>query len=244
MLSIFKSKPKLHELIPTNYVDIHSHVLPGIDDGAKSIEDSAFLIKSMREFGFQKIITTPHTYKSFWDNTPQTIKEAKEKVQHNLPELCSAVQLTAASEYYLDDHFVTLIQNGTLLPLKENYVLVELSYLNAPLQLFEILFEMQLKGYQPVLAHPERYVFYHRQFTSYNQLKKAGCLFQMNLLAAVGYYGKEVTAAADQLLKQGFYDYVGSDIHHQNHISAFNRKILLKNKTAFEEAIAGNSFFK
>ena len=111
------------------------------------------------------------------------------------------------------------------------------------MQLFEILFELQLKGYQPVLAHPERYNFYHHNFSMYEQLKKAGCLFQMNLLSSVGYYGKDVAIAADKLLDKRLIDFVGSDIHHENHIKSFQNKIIIKNKEALEKAISANVLF-
>ena len=119
-------------------------------------------------------------------------------------------------------------QNEKLLPLKDNYVLVEMSYINAPIQLYKILFDLQVAGYKPVLAHPERYTFYHNKLNEYEKLKKAGCLFQMNLLAVVGYYGENVTKIAEQLLQKGMYDFVGSDVHHDNHIAAFDQKIKIK----------------
>lgn len=243
MFSLFKSKPKLFELIPENYVDIHSHVLPGIDDGAKTIEDTRFLLNEMLDFGFKKVITTPHTMKNVWDNTKTAILEAKAKVEKELPSESNRLQLSCASEYFLDADFVKLFETESLLTLKENYVLVEMSYLNAPIQLYDILFELQLKGYKPILAHPERYIFFHSNFSEYEKLKKAGCLFQMNLLSSVDYYGKEVSLIAEKLLAKEMIDFVGSDIHHKNHILAFKDKIVIKSINQFEVAIANNSFF-
>lgn len=243
MFSIFKSKPKLFELIPNDYVDIHSHVLPGIDDGAKIIEDTRFLLNEMLDFGFTKVIATPHTMKNVWDNTTQIILEARAKVAKELPVEINRLQLSCASEYFLDANFVQQFQNESLLTLKDNYILVEMSYLNAPIQLYDILFELQLKGYQPVLAHPERYTFFHSNFNEYENLKKAGCLFQMNLLSGVGYYGKEVSLIADKLLAKDMIDFVGSDIHHKNHVFSFKDKIIIKSLEKFELAINNNSFF-
>lgn len=244
MLSLFKSKPKLFELIPNDYVDIHSHVLPGIDDGAKIMEDTHFLLNEMLDFGFKKVITTPHTMKNVWDNSKVSILEAKAKVEKELPVESNRLQLSCASEYFLDADFVKLFETESLLTLKENYVLVEMSYLNAPIQLYDILFELQLKGYKPLLAHPERYTFFHSNISEYEKLKKAGCLFQMNLLSSVGYYGKDVSAIAEKLLAKDMIDFVGSDVHHKNHIFSFKDKIIIKSMDKFENAIANNSLFR
>lgn len=244
MLSLFKTKPKLFELIPAGYVDIHSHVLPGIDDGAKTIQDSEFLLNSMMNLGFSKVITTPHTMGNVWNNTTATINNALQKVQLEIGNAAKTANLQAASEYFLDEHLMELATQGPLLTLKENYILVEMSYLNAPLQLYDFLFELQLKGYQLILAHPERYSFLHNHKKEYEKLKKAGCMFQLNLLAAVGYYGRDVANTADYLLKEGLYNFVGSDIHHKFHVESFQRKVTFGMKNTLEELIAKNQYFK
>ena len=244
MISLFKSKPKLVDIIPSNYVDIHSHLLPGIDDGAKTTDDSRNILKSMIRFGFNEVITTPHTIKTVWDNSREDILNTYQNVTKDLNFETSKTQLRVASEYMMDENFVQLFKSEPLLTLKENYVLVEMSYLNPPIQLLDILFELQLEGYKPVLAHPERYTFYHNKLNEYEKLKKAGCLFQMNLLSSVGYYGKDVAKAVDKLLTNNMIDYVGSDIHHQHHIAAFENKLIIKNTIEFEKAINKNVFFK
>ena len=244
MLSLFKSKPKLSELVPSNYVDIHSHVLPGIDDGAQQMEDSKFLLESMIGYGFSKVITTPHTMKNVWNNTSSTINDALDLVHTALPNVSHQVSLQCASEYFLDENLMQLVQQEKLLTLKDNFILIEMSYLNAPIQLYDFLFELQLKGYQLVLAHPERYNYFHSNKKEFAKLKKAGCLFQLNLLATVGYYGKNVAEIADYLLKENMYDFVGSDIHHKNHIAAFQNKTIIKNVQTLEETMVKNVFFK
>ena len=244
MVSLFKTKPKLAALIPSNYVDIHSHVLPGIDDGAKTMEDTRFLLDGMAQLGFSKSITTPHTMGNVWDNTSETIKEALEAVHATVPIAAQALNLQAASEYFLDESLMKRIGDKALLTLKDNYVLVEMSYLNAPLQLYDFLFELQLKGYQLILAHPERYSFLHGKKKEYAKLKKAGCMFQLNLLATVGYYGKDVCEIADYLLKEDCYDFVGSDIHHAQHLASFDKKIKISNPKILEQVMAKNQFFK
>ena len=175
MLSFLKSKPKLSDLIPSGYVDIHSHILPGIDDGAKTLEDTEFLLEEMKQLGFTKVITTPHTMSTVWENTPETIQNASIKVKS---ELSLPFEIQAASEYLLDESVITKAKNKELLTLKGNFVLVELSYLNAPIQLYDFLYQLQLSGYHVVLAHPERYSYIHSNKKEYQKLKKAGCLFQ------------------------------------------------------------------
>lgn len=244
MLTFFRSKPVLKELIPDNYVDIHSHILFGIDDGAKTIEDSNFLMQSMLDMGFSKCITTPHTIEHVWDNTRESILQKRDEVAVLSPVLTEQTKLKAASEYMMNDSFVKLFQSEPLLTLKGNYVLVEMSYLNPPIQLYDILFKVQLAGYTPVLAHPERYAFFHHNFSEYKKLKKAGCLFQLNLLSTMGYYGPEVMAAAEKLLKKGMIDFTGSDVHHKTHIEAFSKKIRIKDYLPLTEAMKNNSIFE
>jgi protein-tyrosine phosphatase len=243
MFSFLKPKARLIDIIPSNYVDIHSHVLPGIDDGAKTIEDSKFLLENMIEFGFSKVITSPHTIENIWNNTPETISKSLQFTIENLSELTAKVELKAASEYIMDDYFASLFEDGKLLTLKDNYVLVEMSYINPPIQLYDYIFKLQVAGYIPVLAHPERYVFYHSDVSNYEKLKKAGCYFQMNLLSATGYYGKEVAKIADILLKKGMIDFVGSDFHHKHHVASFSNPLIIKETVALKKAAENNCFF-
>ncbi len=240
MLSLLKKRPFLKDLLPPGYIDIHSHLLPGIDDGAKTIDDSASLIAQLSEIGFCKFITTPHIMAVVWENTPETIKGALSEVKSTLPN----VRIKAAAEYLMDANFVKLFQSGApLLTLKDDLVLVEMSYLNPPIQLFQIIFDLQLAGYRPVLAHPERYNFYHNNFREYEKLHNAGCLFQMNLLSTVGYYGKAVAIAADELLKKGLIDLTGSDVHHLNHVRSFERRLVIKHDKALMAILPNNRQF-
>lgn len=243
MFSIFSSQKPLSEFIPDNHVDIHSHIMNGIDDGAKTIDETLFLAESLQKLGIQKCITTPHTFTGFWDNTLQSIQAKEQETKNLLSQNKVNFKFKAASEYLLDDHFVSLFQKKEILTLKDNFVLVEMSYINPPIQLFDIIFEMQVAGYIPVLAHPERYLFYHANIDMYAKLKNAGCYFQLNMLSTVGYYGKDVLIAAEKLLKAGMIDYVGTDVHHKKHIQAFSEKIKIKDTKPFSEAIANNQFF-
>jgi protein-tyrosine phosphatase len=244
MLKFFKSKPVLKDLIPDNHVDIHSHLLPGIDDGARTFTDTLRLTKALKGFGISQLITTPHIIEHVWDNYPDQIKANKADTLIELRKHQINIPLDAAAEYMMDEHFVQLFKSGNLLTLKDNYVLVEMSYINPPIQLYSILFDLQVAGYIPVLAHPERYLFYHNNFEEYLKLKKAGCLFQLNLLSVVGYYGDGIVKIAEKLLQKGMYHFVGSDVHHDNHVAAFGQKVKLKDWTPLKEAMANNQFFK
>lgn len=244
MFTFFKSKPTLKDLIPDHHIDIHSHLLPGIDDGARTFADTLRLTKALQEIGVTEFITTPHIIQHVWDNTQEQILDKKSYTVLELQKNNITIPFHAAAEYLMDDQFVQLFQSHNLLTLKDNYVLVEMSYINPPIQLYSILFDLQVAGYIPVLAHPERYLFYHNNFNEYQKLKRAGCVFQLNLLAVVGYYGAGITKIAEQLLQKGMYTYVGSDVHHDNHIEAFKQKINLKDSIPLKEVIANNQFFK
>lgn len=242
MIHLFQKKPILRDLIPDNHIDIHSHLLPGIDDGATTIEDSISLLNQMSEIGFKNIITTPHIITNVWENSESSITDKHTETLTKI-EGIQISSFKAAAEYMIDSHFLNRLATEKLLTLKDNYVLVELSYLNPPINLYEILFEIQLAGYKPVMAHPERYLFFHFNFKEYDKMKNAGCYFQLNLLSTVDYYGKNITKVVDKLFANEFYDFVGSDVHHQNHINSFNNKVTLKNIGKLNQAIEKNLFF-
>lgn len=241
MFSFFKKKKKLKELIPDNFTDIHSHILYGLDDGAKSLSDTEDLLRSLKSFGFKQFVTTPHTTPLVWENTKDGILNQYEKVRTELN--VSTDILRVASEYLMDDSFLKRLEQEKLLTLKEQYVLVEMSYINPPIQLYEIIMQLLSQGYIPVLAHPERYNFYKNDYSSFKKLKNAGCLFQMNLLSSVGYYGGDITQIADYLLKEKMYDFVGSDVHHQRHIQAFSADVQLKQIEELERVMEKNKLF-
>jgi len=246
LLFFKKNKPLLKDVIPNDYVDIHSHLLPGIDDGAPTIEDTISLITQLQEIGVKEFITTPHIINSVWNNTKESIALKHNETVSLLKNENAGITIEkAAAEYMLDSFFFDMIKKGApLLTLKDNYVLVEMSYLNAPHQLYDMIFELQMAGYIPILAHPERYLFYYNHFQEYYKLKKAGCLFQLNLLSTVGYYGIGVVALTQKLLQNELYDFVGSDVHHENHIKAFGNKMVLKNYADINSLAEKNSLFK
>ena len=198
---------------------MHSHLLPGIDDGSPDPETSIQLIRGMMELGYKNFITTPHILWDIYQNTPETIQAAYAILQEELTRNNLAVNIRPAAEYMLDEHMDELLDNNIpLLTIKGNMVLVETSFINAPLDLKEKLFKLQIKGYQPVLAHPERYLYVRGKLDLYDTLKDAGCLFQLNLLSLTNYYGKASTELAEYLIRKNFVDLIGTDLHHQRHL--------------------------
>ena len=198
--------------------DMHSHLIPGIDDGAKTIEDSIALIGAIKEMGYKTIITTPHIMIDYYPNTAETIQNGLQTVQNALKERNIDISIKAAAEYYMDEYFMSLLdKNEPLLTIYQNEVLVEFSMLYEPIMLHDVIFKLQGSGYKPIIAHPERYVFFHRDMNRYRELRAKGCLFQLNMLAVSGYYGGHIKAIAEQLLQWGMYDYCGSDMHHEKH---------------------------
>ena len=226
IFNLFKSKPTLKELIPDGFVDIHSHILPGIDDGAKNIKESLVLISEMNKIGFKKIIGTPHTITGLYDNTNKSISNSYSK----LKSFDIEAEINYSSEYMIEPSLFKKIKEKTIIPLKENYVLIEMSYIDRPNCLFEIIFNLKINGYIPVLAHPERYRFLFTDFQNFYKLKKRGCKFQINLLSLTGYYGKEVTNICNQLIDKNLVDFCGSDIHNMNHVKEFEKKIIINNQ--------------
>jgi len=215
----FKKKIPLTDFFTDGFVDIHSHLLPGIDDGAKDMDTSIALLLKMASYGIKNFITTPHVLGSVYPNSSEVIKQKLAAVKKELEKReIKGISIQAAAEYMLDGEFSALLDQKDILVLKDNYILVEMSYFSAPINLYELIFKIQLKGYKPILAHPERYNFYHTDFKNYYKLKQAGCLFQLNLLSLTDQYGKGVQKTSEKLLKENLYDFVGTDTHHQNHL--------------------------
>ena len=172
-----KQKTYLKDLLSSGYTDIHSHLICNIDDGSKSPEDTVYLTKSLVDFGVESFITTPHTIQFIWENSKENILEKYNISLKILRDNNININFKVASEYLIDESFANRLKTEPLLTLKDNYVLIEMSYINAPIQLYEIIFDLQVAGYIPMLAHPERYNFYHNNFAEYYKLKKPAVYF-------------------------------------------------------------------
>ena len=201
--------------------DIHSHLLPGLDDGSPDVATSVELIRSLTEAGINKFICTPHIISDMYRNTPETILPALEVLQSACREHQLDVAISAAAEYMLDDYFMELLRNrAPLLTLTKNFVLTELSYATAPDNIEKIAFELNINGYLPLMAHPERYFYYHKNYGAYHRMKELGFMLQVNLLSIAGYYGKAAAKAARYIVENDLADFIGTDLHHFNHLKA------------------------
>tara|TARA_Y100001954_G_C15645872_1_gene520131 strand:+ start:46 stop:780 length:735 start_codon:yes stop_codon:yes gene_type:complete len=242
IFNLFKSKPTLKELIPDGFVDIHSHILPGIDDGAKDAEESLLLISKMNEMGFSKIIGTPHTYPGLYENCNETIIESYNKIKSKV------LNVKVASEYMIGEYLFERLEKKDLLTLEGKSLLTELSFISEPLNMREMIFKIQINDYVPILAHPERYKFYYNDFRKYYTLKKLGYKFQINLLSVLGYYGKDVLKITDKLLSKNLVNFVGSDIHNKHQINYIKNpknkvKLSFKSIEKLERAMNNNKIF-
>lgn len=229
MLNFLTKKIYLRDLLE-GFVDMHCHILPGIDDGAKDIEDALKLIKELKKLGVAEFIPTPHIMEDLYGNNGETIGNSFQILLEAINETSSKnTPINPSAEYMMDDNFTKLLNENNIFPLKGKYLLVEMSYFQPPINLKEIIFNIKMKNYIPVLAHPERYAFYHNNKEYYKELKKIGCLFQLNLLSLSDYYGKGVQKASEFLLEENLIDFVGTDTHHMKHIVGLT-KTTLKNK--------------
>lgn len=199
-------------------VDLHSHLIPGIDDGSQSLEQSLSMIRSLKEMGFNKIITTPHIHPRY-PNTAEDIMSGLNRLQREIVSAEIPIELEAAAEYYVDETFYEKIKDDDqILFFGDKYVLVESSFINKPAFFESVMFDLQGKGYKPVLAHPERYQFLEGSIEWLEELKATGVLFQVTLGSMGGYYGKKPLQISKQLLARGMVDFLGSDLHRESHL--------------------------
>ncbi len=165
---LFSRKPKLADADFVNPIttEVHSHLIPAIDDGVPTLVESIAIIKHMASCGYKKVITTPHIMGDFYKNGPENILPALEIIRSELKMQQVDIEVEAAAEYMIDDAFEKKISSGNLLTFGNNYVLIELPFTDIPANFKSALFELQVNGYRPVLAHPERYAFYAMNKTS------------------------------------------------------------------------------
>ncbi|MCR9227814.1 MAG: histidinol phosphatase [Flavobacteriaceae bacterium] len=231
MISIFQKKIYLVDYL-NGLVDIHNHILPGIDDGAKTVDDSLELLKGFSEFGVNNFICTPHIMHNYYDNTPDTIKKAYEQI---LKELGNhegmSVKLGYAAEHMIDDNFENILEERQVISLGKDYLLIEMSYLQPSFNFDVAIDKIAKHKYFPILAHPERYMYYHGKYGKYSSLKSEGVLFQLNLLSLdPKAYGSAAYKTTEKLLNDGMIDFVGSDVHNIRQLKLL-KEIKISKKT-------------
>ncbi len=224
MFSLFRNKQSKEP--GNNYfpitTDIHSHILPGIDDGSPDVDTSISLIEGLMELGIKKSVATPHIISDMYRNDADSINNALNILQKELIKRKIKFEVSAAAEYMMDAYFFELIQNKSkLLTIHENIVLTEFSYATMPQSPEKMSFAIITEGYIPILAHPERYPYYYHDYKMFDHLKDLGFLLQVNLLSLTGYYGKDAAKAAIYMLKNDLVSYLGTDLHHERHMEAF-----------------------
>jgi protein-tyrosine phosphatase len=216
---------------------MHSHILPGIDDGSPDVETSLALVRGLMDLGITRSIATPHVICDMYRNTPATIGEALGILQRALAKEQLDFTVTAAAEYMLDPYFFELLKSGEpLLTIKDKLVLTEFSWAFMPDNPKQMSFEILTAGYTPILAHPERYAYYHENYNAYHLLQELGFVLQVNLLSVTGHYGPQVAKAAKYIIQNGLASYIGTDLHHERHMAAM---MDLKNQRLFSEIFKG-----
>ena len=218
-------------------LDFHNHLLPGIDDGSPNVETSISLFQGLKSLGFTEIICSPHIIADTHPNNAETISKSAELLRTGSKNMGVESEVRYAAEYMMDDTFQHLLTTKQpLLTIHGKRVLVEFSYIQKPSRVENFSFDLQIQGYEPVLAHPERYVYYHKQIGYYEHLKNLGFELQLNLLSLTPYYGKDVQKVAQHLLKNGMYDFASTDLHHERHLQALQNHFSAESlKALFEE---------
>ena len=222
MLNWFKKNTSSE--IPKLFTDIHSHLLPGIDDGVKSLQEAEEIILQFQELGYHKVITTPHIMQDHFRNTAEIILGKLKDVRDHLIDRNIAMEIDAAAEYYLDEHLIDLLErNKPLLTFGSNYLLFETNFLSEPLNLKEFIFLATTKGYKPVLAHPERYAYLLGNIHKVQDLVDRGVLLQLNIGSLTGHYSKPIQNFAFKLIDKGTIHLLGSDCHNFHHVQLIQK---------------------
>ena len=230
MLEIFSKKHFLVDLLD-GYIDIHNHILPGIDDGAKTPEDSLAILNEFKEFGVTDFICTPHIMGNYYPNNPQTIRNSHALLQNQL--LINNIKdfsIEIGAEHMIDDQFQEALYYHEVVPLNNNHILIEMSFLQPSINFEECVHQIKCESYFPILAHPERYVFLHNKTDKHRAYKEQGIFYQLNLLSLSPYYGAEVQKMALKLLERKMFDFIGTDVHSLKQIQ-YLKEVKLPEKT-------------
>ena len=209
--------------------DIHCHIIPGVDDGSPDVATSLELVERMASWGIRRIIASPHVTADTFENTPATLDAPMRRLSAAIADKGIDIGLSRSAEYRLDNFFLKQLKEGLVTPLPGNHLLVENSWDCEPWHLDNLLFDIKLQGFRPILAHPERYIYYlkytpHR----YGELHRAGTYLQINLLSLAGYYGKDEQKMAESLIERGYADFLGTDLHHHRHADAIEAYLASK----------------
>tara|TARA_B100001121_G_C18693487_1_gene624045 strand:- start:1345 stop:2079 length:735 start_codon:yes stop_codon:yes gene_type:complete len=217
MLDFFWNKKKIYDNLDFSILktDLHSHLIPAIDDGAPDLETSILIIKKLKEFGYKKIITTPHIMSDFYNNTTHDIITELSILNKELKNRNIDIEVAAAAEYYVDFEFEQKIGKEDFMTFGNNHLLIEISFLELPKNFYDIIFKLQLEGYKVVLAHPERYNYF--SIDDYIELVNKNIYLQVNFLSILGYYSSIIKQKTKKLIELDLISYIGSDCHNIKH---------------------------
>ncbi len=197
--------------------DIHSHILPGVDHGSRDIATSIELLKDQIGIGISNFIFTSHVTETTFENTPESLKASYDILTKAIKDEGLDIKTAFSAEYRLDEYSLGQFAENKIVPMPNDFILIENSFQQELLGLDDILFDIQIKGFRPILAHPERYKYYGYRHQRYKQLHDAGILFQTNILSFAGYFGSQAYENAKWLLEQDYIDFLGSDIHNKDY---------------------------
>jgi len=197
--------------------DVHCHISPGVDHGSQSIEQSLEMLRAEMEMGINRVILTSHVTAVTFENTRESLTNAYHQLRDAVAQAGLDIELAVSAEYRMDEYFDKENAADHLLPMPGNHILLENSFQQELMNLDELLFDMQIKGYKTILAHPERYNYYSRRRKRYEELHNKGARFQVNILSFTGYFGEEARDTALWFAKNGMIDYLGSDMHNIKH---------------------------
>lgn len=237
MFDFLKKKPKEPATL-CFATDIHCHIVPGVDDGSPDAATSAELIEDMQRWGIRRILASPHVTQYTFENDRNTIAPAMDQLQAELDSRQNSIEVRNHAEYRIDELFMERLDKGDIMPLPNGYILIENSFMQEPWNLDQLIFDLQVKGLQPILAHPERYPYYYNRKERYRELHKAGLMFQINLLSLASAYGKAERKVAEFLIKEGLVDFIGTDLHRRSHVEAIDAYLLTKEAHADMAALA------
>jgi tyrosine-protein phosphatase YwqE len=235
-LEFFKKKPEEVEPLDLSWlqVDMHSHLIPGIDDGSKTMGESLELLSRLYSLGFRKVITTPHIMSEYYRNTPEIIQLGLEDLRKAIKSIGIDIKVDAAAEYYMDEIFLEKIKDGEqMLSFGDGYILVETGFINKPQMFLDIIFQLEMAGYKPVLAHPERYQYLISDKVLQEELIDRKLLFQVNLLSLTGFYSKPIKDFSEMLIERKIVAFLGTDCHNSRYLDML--ETLPKNVKSYEK---------
>ena len=220
---------KKEVLLPINLsvlkTDMHSHLIPGIDDGSQSMDETIAMIAKFKELGYKKIITTPHIMSDFYRNTPEIILGGLAEVREELKRINLDIEIEAAAEYYFDETLFHTLESDSFLTFNKNHVLIEFSFSSEPQGHEKLFYDMRIKGYKPVIAHFERYIYFHGSVEKAQEWREKGMLIQMNINSIFGHYGPGVKKQSEKLIDSGQIDFIATDCHRIDHLNLLEQNL-------------------